>query len=149
MIELEEIAGKHENHTGDYTFVVKSLENKMKELREYTESKQLDAVERLLELRKEFVDKHSDFLDMSLENKKLVEALGTKVQDLKIGNLERINQELNDLRTKTLEQMKCIEKNVEDTSSANQEKFANVQAKLSGRKKFGKQAQKYICFFCD
>ena len=134
MIELEEIVGKHENHTGDYTFVVKSLENKMKELREYTESKQLDAVERLLELRKEFVDKHSDFLDMSSENKKLVEGLGTKVQDLKLGNLERINQELNDLRNRTLEQMKCLEKNVEDTSGANQTKFADLQAKLSGRK---------------
>ena len=114
MIELEEMVGKHENHTGDYSFVVKSLENKMKELREYTESKQLDAVERLLELRKEFVDKHSDFLDMSSENKTSLEGLGSKVQDLKTVNLDRMSQEVNELRSKTLEQMKCLENNVEE-----------------------------------
>ena len=132
MIELEEMVGKHENHTGDYSFVVKSLENKMKELREYTESKQLDAVERLLELRKEFVDKHSDFLDMSSENKTSLEGLGSKVQDLKTVNLDRMSQEVNELRSKTLEHMKCLENNVEEVSRMNSTRFADIQTKYSG-----------------
>ena len=51
MVDLVEMVGKHENHQVDYTFMVNSMDNKLKELTDHLENKQLDAIERIMELR--------------------------------------------------------------------------------------------------
>ena len=66
---MEDLVVKYEADKADNETKLTGLDNSMKEVSGYTESKQLDSVERILELRKEFVDKHAEYLEMSNKNR--------------------------------------------------------------------------------
>jgi hypothetical protein len=53
--------------------------------REYSEHKHLDAIEKMLELRKEFVDKQTDLFETESSNRLLVDSLRSEVGTLRSG----------------------------------------------------------------
>jgi len=58
------------------------MEKQLKETREYSEHKFLGAVEKMLELRKEFVDKQADLFETEAANRQLDDPLRSEVNIL-------------------------------------------------------------------
>ena len=133
MLELAEMTGRQENSSGNYSLMLNSLEAKVKGLQEYTETKQVEAVDRLLELRKEFVEKHSDYLEMSSANKKEVEAMSGRLQTFKVEELGRLAEEVTEVRTETGTRFAAIEKAADESSRKNSGRFVQIEGKLIGR----------------
>ena len=133
MLELAEMTGRQENSSGNYSLMLNSLEAKVKGLQEYTETKQVEAVDRLLELRKEFVEKHSDYLEMSSANKKEVEAMSGRLQSFKAEEFGRLAEEVTEVRTETGTRIAAIEKAADESSRKNSGRFVQIEGKLIGR----------------
>ena len=89
--------------------------------REYSEHKHLDAVEKLLELRKEFIDKQSDLYETEAENRRLVDQLRSEVNTLRSGA---------ELREAIETRLQGLERSLEATKASSGGRVADLEKKL-------------------
>ena len=93
--------------------------------REYSEHKHLDAIEKMLELRKEFVDKQTDLFETESNNRLLVDSLRSEVGTLRSGVVLKDGLEARFL---ALERSLAAAK-----ADNNGGRVAELEKKLSGR----------------
>ena len=93
--------------------------------REYSEHKHLDAIEKMLELRKEFVDKQTDLFETESNNRLLVDSLRSEVGTLRSGVVLKDGLEARFL---ALERSLAAAK-----ADNNGSRVADLEKKLSGR----------------
>merc|ERR1712106_36612 len=113
--DIGEVFHKHADHTGDFTFVIKSLEEKMNDLQEFGNIKQGEFLEKILELRSTFVDSQSEFVNkLTLSNESIsklreesilkidkLENQMKKTCDANTVNLSKATQSINEIQTKS------------------------------------------------
>merc|ERR1711892_985566 len=113
--DIGEVFHKHADHTGDFTFAIKSLEEKMNDLQEFGNIKQGEFLEKILELRSTFVDSQSEFVNkLTLSNESIsklreesilkIEKLENQMKktcDANTVNLSKATQSINEIQTKS------------------------------------------------
>jgi hypothetical protein len=98
---------------------------------DYAENKQLDSIDKILQLRKEFVDKHADYLEMSTNNKNNIDALKSQVGDLKNGEFGGLSHELQEFTKETNKVTTRIEAEIENIHRKHSARFVAIEAKHS------------------
>jgi len=113
--DIGEVFHKHANHTGDFTFVIKNLEEKLKDVQEYGNILQKEYLEKILELRSSFVSNQTEVVNkLHLSNEsvtKLREESSSKIEklenqmkknlDMNNVNINKINQNFNEIKSKS------------------------------------------------
>jgi len=117
--DIGEVFHKHADHTGDFSFVIKNLEEKLNDVQEFGNIKQRELLDKILELRSNFVDNQSEFVNkLNLSNEsitKLREESSVKIEKIESQvkknfeanntNWNKTNQSINEVKTKNSPQI--------------------------------------------